>query len=755
MAKMDMKQVLLAHGERIGLGVCGALAVVLLATSLFLPGRGVFSGSSVEKAKAIDEPTAWVQQKLRDPNNLPGPNEKPPENVQLIGYTAESVKHEDYSVASFGPPIQTINLGRRVPRIFPVEEGVAGVDHVNIQSYIFDFNSDPPKVLTLQADGGAAGGAGGTSGAPPRGADRLGRMFGPAGRGMVPPGRAAPAGGGAGYMGMSPLGMPSSGTTDEGAKDKKIMPISVTELDKHADATLAEQVRPLRLAVIAASFPYKKQIEEFRAKLVLKSNELVLGEQSKETGPDKSPLPAFRFLGVNIQRREVDPDGKPVSEFLTLKPGEDYGPYIFLTGRRFEPEDPVIEALSFPGLVMPRLLQFNLEGQANASGAPMPGGGAPAAGTTPSLTRGSTPPAVAGAGAGPTAKIDPSKDKYPKVEKELKLLNQTIRTLQDKYKQVAAPPEKFQRGNFDVFSSRPTTVAPAGEAPKEETPATPQGTELPDYCLVRVIDVTVQPGKRYEYRLQVRMANPNFGREDVANPNYATEKELVSEWSQVPIAVGIKPDLMYYAVDEKDLFEKQKIRDYYKGPYTNENFNKDRFLMVQAHRWVESVRLAGSSNPLLVGEWVVAERYPVARGEYVGHKERVEVPYWRFAREEYAIATDSTTTKWRKGIEVPFGYNAPNSNLPEAILVDFDTGKHGYNRVVSVNDDKVEMKAVTDNAAVEALLLNPDGKLFLMEGARDAVDEERIKRKEEVKKRLDEVRDKGKPGGEKKDRFGS
>jgi hypothetical protein len=52
---------------------------------------------------------------------------------------------------------------------------------------------------------------------------------------------------------------------------------------------------------------------------------------------------------------------------------------------------------------------------------------------------------------------------------------------------------------------------------------------IPDYCLLRVIDVTVQPGKVYQYRLRVRMANPNYGRKDVAAPELARDRELCSE----------------------------------------------------------------------------------------------------------------------------------------------------------------------------------------------------------------------------------
>jgi hypothetical protein len=44
-----------------------------------------------------------------------------------------------------------------------------------------------------------------------------------------------------------------------------------------------------------------------------------------------------------------------------------------------------------------------------------------------------------------------------------------------------------------------------------------------------VIDVTVQPRHSYQYRLRVRLANPNYGRKDVAAPELARDPEISSE----------------------------------------------------------------------------------------------------------------------------------------------------------------------------------------------------------------------------------
>src|SRR5262249_40137612 len=141
----------------------------------------------------------------------------------------------------------------------------------------------------------------------------------------------------------------------------------------------------------------------------------------------------------------------------------------------------------------------------------------------------------------------------------------------------------------------------------------------------------------------------------------------------------------------------------------------------------ETVKQAGG-NPLLFGEWAAAERFPVFRGEYVGQSARVEVPVWQYRREEVVIASDSTTAgKRRPGISVYFGF-APDERSPdEAVLVDFDNGQHGYERVVSRTDDAVKTEKVTDHSGTEALILKPDGRLMLVEGANDFTDENRTK----------------------------
>jgi hypothetical protein len=731
--KIDFKQLLLRHGERIALITAGVITALLLFTGLLRPGHGLFSGSPTGKANQIDETTTWVEKRLNDPSNLPSTQHKPGE-AKLIAYKADHVDARDYRLAVLIHPGTIDKLGRGMPTVFPIEEAAADMDRVNLRSYIFT-NNDPPELIALveskddKPERGKIGQRPGLFGAG-RQANLLALLRQRMGRGRP--------GGGIG-------GLPGQMPGQEEKHDKKTVPIPLNELDKNKDKTLAEQVRPLRVAVVAASFPYKKQIMEFRAKLGLDSDEKVFRENSKEKDKDGTALPSFRFLGVQVQRRELGPDGKPIGEFADLDLNGDYKPYIVLTGRRIEHDDEALAAVTFPGLVMPKLEQFPEENL--KPDMPHPG-------TAPKPL---TPPSGGAMGK--------AKDRYPPVEKQLKLLARTLEALKGKDPtETVATPAQFNTDELDIFST--SSLPPLGkdprmdkgyprkEDPRQRDPKK-RKVEVPEYCLVRLVDVSVQPGKTYEYQMRIRMGNPNFARRDVANPAYAEPRELPTTWSKVPIVVHVKPDLHYYAVDQKELQDGRSAEDskkLYRGPYSREVFNKDREVILQAHRWVDSVRMRGG-NKLLIGEWSVAERFPVRRGEYVGREERVEIPYWRFAAEEFVVASDSSTTKRRPGIEVPFGFQAPNTNQPEAILIDFDSGSQAWERVIGQTEDKVDTKRVADTRTTEVLMLNPDGKLVLLEAANDIRDEQREKRLKAVRKRLYQLKNKFKSKGE-KDPFG-
>jgi hypothetical protein len=301
---------------------------------------------------------------------------------------------------------------------------------------------------------------------------------------------------------------------------------------------------------------------------------------------------------------------------------------------------------------------------------------------------------------------------YPPVERRLKTLKRASPA------KGPVPPARFRADDFDPFNP---------EAPKR--PAAKREPKPPEHCLVRVLDVTVRPGTTYQYRLRVRMANPNQGKKETVPGGPGVM--LVSPWHDLPAPVVMPPEVVYYAVDQMEL----EGRRSYKGPKWNARPGQ---VVLQAHRWVDHVRV--STLDLPVGEWVVAERFAVYRGEQVGRHVRVEVPVWDYLREKFVIAAPrGRGARAPAGVDVDFGYGYRDHTPPEAVLVDFEGG--------SVRHASAGRR-VADAYAPQALLLNPDGKLALLEGALDARDRERRERLRAYRARVEEVKGKAPAPGD-------
>ncbi len=221
--------------------------------------------------------------------------------------------------------------------------------------------------------------------------------------------------------------------------------------------------------------------------------------------------------------------------------------------------------------------------------------------------------------------------------------------------------------------------------------------------------MTIEPGKSYQYRIKVRMANPNLGMPNVASPSYATDKKPLesADWFEIrpksngksqpavvplvggellslvgkqrtdrPQIVTVPPEYYLYTVDQQDIDNAEK-----RGGYTGQNagVSKDRQAVFQIHKWLESTDENPTANALTIGEWSVAERVLAYRGEYIGRKQRVEIPYWRSQKEMFVLAVDTSVSGRRKnGLEIDFGPRIPDGVPPDppyySILVDFEGG---------------------------------------------------------------------------------
>ena len=543
-------------------------------------------------------------------------------------------------------------LGRRAPSIKNIHEAAVVVVRVPVDTYIFNENFDQIMVLKNQADKAPIA-------AKPGANNAFAKMY----KGLQPPGM---EGGAAVVQRQMGQFRNLRGREIQGADEKR--PDYVASFVKLADLKpglepdsdyLARQPRPAPMAIIAGSFPYTAQLDEFKSKLHLPSRKAVLGETVEE-GADK--LPAFRFLGVQVQRQERDADGRAVSDWNDLNIAESYKLWMLHSGLQFEPDDPKYEALKplFQGLVMPRLRAFHDESQQNpmAKGPPMPG-------------------------AQPPPKIDQST--YPDVEGQLKAIQLTLEKLADaSRKPNAAPPAKV-RPDFDPFNPK-VPAAPKGD---KAAPEPAKDVAIPDHCLVRLIDITIEPGKFYRYRLKIKMANPNYNHPNVAVPADKLARELVSDnWYELPQTVSVPPELCYYVVDQKHVKDDNapwqvatpkpgsSLFDMWIEPT-----DRDRKAAFQFQRWVEATPMYPGGEPVPVGDWAVADRVFVVRGEYVGQKVWVDLPVWKYTQDSFVLPAKDQRKRVRgklpTGVLVNFKPDDPDRDM---ILVDFEGGRRYSNK---------------------------------------------------------------------------
>ncbi|HEY7423592.1 MAG TPA: hypothetical protein VH682_05050 [Gemmataceae bacterium] len=725
--EFDAKQFLLEKGEQVGLGIALTLMVLMLIVSLFLPSRGFLSGSPVAKAQPLVDGSKSLDSALRT-RELPEQERPPKPEDRLITLDTNALRPLFYGTAAWFEPAAPENPARRPPAILALAEATAAFAYVPIDTYIFDRNFNKIMVLKDPEKRDNAGNAQGG-----KGNALSNRYKAAAGNSPAMTGKGANRFGGAALTGLQGL---------QAADDKREYDAKFTNLESLTGSEhLARQLQPAHLVLIEGSFPYKEQLDEFRRKLHLDTIQDVLSELVDEDKDKKEKLYAFRFLGVDVERREVDASDKPVGNWTKLKLADQYKIWLMYSGLPFEPDNPKYDVVKpLDGLAMPLLREFHEEGPENQMGMMGPGMRRQGAPGFP----GAAPPRAGSRAEEPRKTAD---SKYPDLASKLQSIQDTVAKLdgEDASKIVTQSNSKFHaHENFNPFSANASAfeadnaanLGVAGAAGKKgELNVT--GEIIPDYCLVRLVDIEdVKPGKSYRYRIKVRMANPNYNRDDVASAAYKTDKELESrEWFELKDTVHIPLETIYYAVDEKQVNKEKPPKGsllYDMWDPLREPKPSERYACFQLHRWLESTLIGGTPTP--IGDWAIADRVFVARGEAIGRTVKVDLPVWKYTRDAFILPAENQTKKdiirGRTGVLVNFGQDNPEN---ETLLLDFEGGK--------VREGKLD-----DTCAVEVLMLSPDGKLLARNSVTDGNNRERTERREKVQKHIKDVRE-GKSGG--------
>jgi hypothetical protein len=485
-------------------------------------------------------------------------------------------------------------------------------------------------------------------------------------------------------------------------------------------------ILPARMAVVAASFPYKQQVDEFRRKLHLLDHNAVFSEQVR--GEDGKVWPSFQFDGLEVERLTLREDGSD-GRWQPLDVRSDYRTFALLTNRSLAADNAIYEPVvaAGRGLVMQVPAPFSGSGQSTGRE------------TMPGLN-GSDTPAL-----------------FPDLVGKLAKVRQTL----DELKQfegsgmLPTPGLRNEFDPFDLYGNDGAITAPylSGPSGPSSPPKRPFGSGTPTkssatpigHCLLRFVDFDVEAGKSYRYRFRVRMMNPNYGRARDTTPELARDKGLKSKWVRVPHVVTVPPDQVVYALNLPDsglnaAMKKLEPWRWALPPYPAPQERNQA--AVQIHRWVDSYLAdpADEKTRRTVGEWLVAARVLVQRGEYVHDLDyRVLVPVKPLDVFVYELDTRPKAKfgKDRHLMSVAFG--------DESLLIDFGGGKTQYTSWDGFASPPTS-KQVWDESPLELLIMRPDGKMIARKAAADTADKERNARAQAFFDRIENLR---RPGSSK------
>lgn len=719
--KFDFKDLMLRKGEYIALGVAGFGLVVLLLWGIT---TGAGAANPAEISKEFVSKAEQINRKIADPNDSatvdplheslrPG-KINPYVEVAADNFTSKATlfdvvgrpdtKRENPKV--YGVEEYQVDLFRGAMPAFDIvyTEGKEPLIAVRVEKKIDKANAEKLKGAIDKLKGrvnkggaarntppaappglGSPPGSGGPSGAGPKGGGSGGSSLGPGppgsgGSGGSSLGPSPPGTGGSGYG----FGGPKSGF-DSGEKrmEVAISYIPLEQLDTAVtDGKLpAQTVIPLRMIVVNFTIPLKRQMEEVKRALRLPNLEIA-----------KSLI---QFDGFEVQRRITQ--RRPTGEVFVIQDWAKYdyeSKYVDLIfSRKLKDYIEGSDKTSRHGQYLPYFYKYE-----DSLVMPLPevvselGGYAPIrlksiTDTIEKLITASTP------------KVDPS-SMMKRLEKK------------NSRRELFNPNGEGDTGAGDIFKP--------GDQPK--TPAAPgkaggtienQAVVDIDHLLGRFVDCDVQPGLSYEYRIQLKMLNPNYGEKNlpyVSNPLDTKKPILFGPW--VPLEGSLTvPTEDYLFASDRNQYAADILANYKDQPNLKKALDvKDGQAVVQAVKWMESIRMEGKHEP--IGGWVVAEM-PVGRGEYVGKKTFVKLPLWSSERNEYVFREIPAGVV--KGANQPKGWLVDFSS--KSILVDFEGGK--------LNHRMTGGKYVPEEASTEMLIVRADGKLVVRRSAEDAEDQTR------------------------------
>lgn len=720
-----VKKFLMEKGERVALGVFGGIALILIVTTM-LGAMGAVKpekGNYANYGDAFKAEKGKLDQKLAstevDGSVIPEDKELP---LPRWYYFLPRFFFED---PFFQLPEQ-LDTKRRRPSVEKPRPERVSVSIV--QGGYFYHNIKPGKNEVEVFEGGAVGGG---VGMPP----------------IMPPGKDP----------RMPGGMPPMGGVDTGLQPVK-------------------KFKPVRFAMVGLVFPMKSQVDAYRLAMRLSTPEELLAK------PELAPKPAglivwrsektdsgwskpVELFGVNLKTGDTvfdDKNFKKTREMLQYAIYDRHEPLAYgehVVGGLMNPlpllANVEVPAMELDGITVDKDLLHKKKMVADAGGMPPMGGGVLPmpkgdGGGRPGLPGVKDRPMPMGGGGDGEARktkwVD--FDKFPRDKQRFLGKINAFPTKADLEGEAVIDP-KMMGG----VGMPPGVKPPRGY---EKTPmADPMGGEpgvvaavsLPDEALIRFLDADIYPGRTYKYFVKVRMHNPNHNAKahEVAYEELTKDREVIEKdaraFYEVPKEVTPESEFNFYIVDEAP---KVDIKG---GSDDPKRFpaKAGESMAVQIHRWVQDLDTGAP-----VGDWAIAERLLVRKGEFIGRVGvKVEIPEWSERLDAFLLTTRAGKDKKDKkakgevaGVPIDFSadYSVSTSDPRKYALVDVEGGNLSTKAVSGGATLKEE-------SSVNALILTPDGKLEVRSSRRDVDSAERKARVENWRKRLKDTVTGGEEGG--------
>jgi hypothetical protein len=468
---------------------------------------------------------------------------------------------------------------------------------------------------------------------------------------------------------------------------------------------LAITIKPQRMTVIQASFPYRAQLEKFR--IALRHQKLEELYQHAEDMPV--------FYGVDVQRKAYRPrnGGRDLDQL------EDWQS-IDLAGNS---QDLRAVTLVYKEETPPDIQRVMLH-EDHMLVMPLPH-------------------EMPGAGKYPEMRL-PELKKAMEKQRKLDPKSQVPPPTKSKYSGGDNPFKKgsgpqagmYNLGGEGAFQGLAGMFQGPGKG-KTGTDAAltgaPSAYQPPDYVYVRVYDTDIKDGLVYEYRIRVKVKNPNFQRKgEVSKASDADNEELPPQedhWFVVPNKVSV-PQGGYSYVTE---WTRPKERESRPLSPPDERLGQ---AVLQFQRWYEYLDLPGGLKEP-IGDWVQSELL-ATRGMFVTGKAFAPLPFWSSVENRFVLR-EIPGEKVAKGKDPRRGAMIEPVRPKALLAVEVAGGKVKADVKPNPGERTNRGGLVVEETATEVLFMLPDGSLEVKSSARDKANADRKEREEHFKKWVEET----------------